>query len=112
MNDELFEGLKAHIADFKKNRDFWRNVICHVLCDTASIVTLEYSDIEYNTIKIVTYSDVIHQNNTRVYPKVDLGARYLVNGKTEMSGGEIDRDGIDIGIPGCYKSVITELTKL
>ena len=88
--------------------------------NTNIVLTAEYflsggntaSDIEYNTIKIVTYSDVIHQNNTRVYPKVDLGARYLVNGKTEMSGGEIDRDGIDIGIPGCYKSVITELTKL
>lgn len=112
MNDELFEGLKAHIADFKANRDFWRNVICHVLCDTASVVVLEYSDIDYNTIKLVTYSDVIHQNNVRVYPKVDLGARYLVGGKTEMTGEEIDRDGIDIGIPGCYKSVTTELSRL
>lgn len=102
MSDELFEALKAHIADFKEKRDWWRKTVCHILCDTKTMLVLQYCDMAKTKIEVLAYSDVIHQNNVRVYPKVDLAAKYRVNGKLEMCGEDIDSNGIDIPIGQKY----------
>jgi len=102
MSDELFATLKAHIADFKAKRDWWRKTVCHILADTKTMLVLQYCDMAKARIEVLAYSDVIHQNNIRVYPKVDMSARYRVNGAYELSGAEIDENGIDIAIGSKY----------
>lgn len=111
MSDELFASLKEHIAAFKENRDYWRNIVCHVLCDTKTMLVLQYCDIEKNKIEIVAYSDVLHQNNVRVYPIVDTNAKYRV-GEREMTGAEIDEQGIDIAIWSKYTAKKVTLEKI
>ncbi len=102
MSDELFAALKEHIANFKANRDFWRNTVCHILADTKTMLVLQYCDMAKTKIEVLAYSDVMHQNNIRVYPKVDLSAKYRICGKSEMTGAEIDELGIDIAIGSKY----------
>lgn len=112
MSDELFEGLCEHISQFKKNRDFWRSSVCHILCDTDTMLVLQYCDLENNTVRLVSYSNVIHQCNVKVYPRVDVNARYLVDGKYEVDGADIENDGIDIPVRGAYKAEFVNLEKI
>lgn len=102
MSDELFGALKAHIADFKEKREWWRKTVCHILADTDTMLVLQYCDMQKNRIEVLAYSDVMHQNNIRVYPKVDISASYRIVGRNEMSGRDIDDLGIDIPIGSKY----------
>ncbi|MBR5307504.1 MAG: alpha-galactosidase [Clostridia bacterium] len=102
MSDELFTALKAHIADFKAKRDFWRSSVCHILADTKTMLVLQYCDMARTKIEVLAYTDVMHQNNVRVYPRVDMNAKYKVNGKYELTGAEIDENGIDLPIGSKY----------
>ncbi len=111
MSDELFQTLKNHIAEFKANREFWQNCVCHILCDTSEMLVLEYCDEEKNRVEIRVYSDVIHQTNLTVYPKVDLEAVYKIGNRT-LSGKEIDENGIESGINAYYSVKEITLEKL
>lgn len=111
MSDELFQTLKNHIAEFKANREFWKNCVCHILCDTSEMLVLEYCDEEKNRIEIRVYSDIIHQTNLTVYPKVDLEAVYKIGNRT-LSGREIDENGIESGINAYYSVKEITLEKL
>ena len=66
------------------------------------MLVLQYCDMARTKIEVLAYTDVMHQNNVRVYPKVDMNAKYKVNGAYELTGAEIDENGIDLPIGSKY----------
>ena len=80
------------IADFKRDRAFRMNAECRILCDTESMLVLQFSDKELSDLRIYAYVKVPHQNEITVYPVCDDSAVYLIAGE-RISGRELKRDG-------------------
>ena len=104
LSETVQASLKEFIAQFKKDRDFWKNAVCRILADTESVLVLEYSDMNFEKAEILIYTDRIRQSNMVIYPKLDKTASYRINGKDITSGDRIDAEGIDVALDGNYKA--------
>ena len=102
--------LKEEISKFKLDRDFWARSECRILCDTDSLLVLQFSDAELNEIKICSYVKVPHQNEVTVYPECDIEAAYTLGNGT-VSGKEIAEDGINLYIGDRYTASFRTLKK-
>ncbi len=111
LNDETFNNLKTFISNFKKNRDFWKNAVCHILSDTDSLITLEFCDADYSKVEIVVFSKKIKQQNISVYPILSPDASYEnIDGEIK-SAKEIWEDGITIENPLVHTANFITLKK-
>ena len=50
LSEEVFEKLKAYISEFKNERDFWKNAVCHILVDTKTMLVLELRNADFSKI--------------------------------------------------------------
>ena len=103
ISDKVFGILKEEIESFKSERDFWINSECRILCDTPSLLILQFSDYSMSNIKVFTYLKVPHQNEVTVYPKCSFFAQYEVAGKV-VSGEALFVDGYEIKLGDRYTS--------
>lgn len=108
----LTEQLKKHIAQFKKEKEFWKNAVARILTDTESMLVLQYSDMELNEIKILAYSNRIRQNNISIYPVLNANEKYCLNGKEILEGRELAEEGIDLALEGNFKMIRMDLKKV
>lgn len=106
FSDELILNLKNHVAEFKKNREFWDNAVCRILASTDEILVLQYSDIDLNEIKIVVFTYKIKQNKLFVYPVLDDGSNYVLDGEVINAN-----DGIEVKLNGNYRASVIEINK-
>jgi hypothetical protein len=97
LSPELSELLKGKFAEFKQDREFWAKSECHILCDTDTMLVLQFNDIDYNEIKIFSYAKYAIQNDITVYPALDENASYVMGDKT-LTAAEIDENGITLGV--------------
>ena len=97
LSDNLITTLKEKFEEFKRDREFWAKSECHILCDTDTMLVLQFNDIDYNEIKIFSYAKYAIQNDITVYPALDENASYTVDGKT-LTAAEIDENGITLGV--------------
>ncbi len=105
FSESLFSELKEEIAEFKKEREFWKNAVCRILCDTESILVLQYTDMAMTKSRILVYTHKIRQDNVTLFPMVDSTASYQLADGTMMSGTEINAHGIDVALPGNHQMV-------
>ena len=110
ISKPTIEKLCDFVKKYKAERDFWKSAVCSILCDTESILILEYSDIDYNKIKIKIFAKRIRQNSLKVYPKVDKKSTYTINSET-VSGEFISEHGIKVSLSENYTAEVLELTK-
>lgn len=103
LSETVLESLREFIAQFKKDRDFWKNAVCRILADTESVLVLEYSDMNFAKAEVLIYTNRICQSNISIYPKLDRTANYRIDGEDIVSGDRIDADGIDVVLEGNYK---------
>ena len=96
LSETVVKDLKYFVAQFKKDRDFWKKAVCRILADTESVLVLEYSDMEFDKIEVLVYTNRVRQHNIVIYPKLDKDAIYRLNGKDMISGAQIDLEGIDV----------------
>lgn len=91
--------LANHIAQIKSERAFWQSAVCRILVDTPSITVLQYNDVNLQTIVVQVFSYTALQDNICIYPNVDPDKHYRLNNRI-VSGYEISKLGVDIGIAG------------
>ncbi len=111
LSDEHFNFLKEQIESFKRDRDFWQNAVCHILCDTKTMLVLEYRDENSDRVEIVAFSDKAKQMNITVRPVLDSSALYEIGDIGEMSGEKLSKDGIDIQIIDSYTAKFLSLKR-
>lgn len=100
ISDTVYAELKEHIAQFKKDREFWKGAVCRVLCDTPSLFVLQYTNGKKNVIQAFTNRHT--QVGIRVYPALEKDAVYtLPDGRTE-NGKTISEKGVLIPIDDLY----------
>lgn len=91
-DEKLKKQIGEFITEYKKERDFWKDASCRIICDTERVVALQYEN--NGKIKIVVYTYNLKQSNLRIYPVVE-NRSYVVDG-TERSYADIDENGICI----------------
>lgn len=96
LSEDTLEFLRRFIADFKENREFWMNAVCHILTDTETMLVLEFRDEQFERAEIVVFKNKALQNDIRVYPVLSAEKTYEVTDRGELSGAELMADGIDV----------------
>ena len=112
LSPKLFETIKNLVADYKKEREFWSATECRILCDTASLTILQFSDSSFEKIKLYAISNIASQNSVTVYPVADRQADYLCSDGTSVTAELLQSEGVDIAIPGRYTAKWIQLTKI
>lgn len=102
LSDSLYQHLKAFIADFKANRQFWQTAVARRLCDTPTLTVLQYSDMALKRIVLQAVTGEILQDHCTLWPVVDAQKTYRMNGETLLSGEEILRNGLYVEFTGAY----------
>lgn len=106
LSEKLCTLLKENFNEFKQDRNFWANSECHILCDTQSVLVLQFNDKEFNEIKLFSFHKDAAQSQVTVYPVLDNNASYTLNGKT-LTADEIDENGIDLDVNWILRKTAT-----
>jgi len=109
LSENVLSILERTVSDYKKERDFWRTSECRILTDTPSLLVLQFSDKELDTIKIYAYVKVPHQNEVTVYPVISDGKEYSVLG-SKYSSDRIASDGITLALGDRFSASSLALT--
>ena len=109
LSGSLIELLKNHIGNYKKERAFWKDSECHILCDTETVLVLQFCDRKTERIKIYAYSVRPMQNEITVYPYIEENVDYVLNGKT-VSFEELRENGVTLPVSDCFRASYAELT--
>ena len=102
LSEDVFESLRQHIEEFKKDREFIRTAECRVLADTKSVIALQYSDKDLKKNVIQVFTSDLAQEGLYVYPDLNQGKTYIV-GEEEISADEISENGLYIPLSGSYR---------
>jgi len=89
--------FKEFIAKVKVEREFWKTAVARILCDTESVMTLQYSDMALTKIVIQLFTDHTQQDGFTVHPVLDESKNYRINNGEILSGKEIAAEGISLG---------------
>ena len=94
----LIADLKTQIAQAKQDRDFWIKAECRILCDTPSVLVLQYNDPRFDRVELCVYLHEKQQACVPVYPVLDLDAQYTFNGK-QYSALSLEEEGLKVAFP-------------
>lgn len=81
-DDSLKKEMADFIAEYKKERHFWRDATCRIICDTDSVVALQYENGE--KIKVVIYTCKLNQTELRIY--TSRGKEILIKNPHDYCG--------------------------
>ncbi|MBR2343580.1 MAG: alpha-galactosidase [Clostridia bacterium] len=103
-------ALKAAVDRFKADREFYRTAEMRVIHDADAVTAVQYSDAELSRVIVQIFTSVKLQDKITVYPVVESGASYMLDGKA-LSAEDIESNGIyrEINDVDC---VTVELTKI
>ena len=110
LTENTFNELKEFIDDFKKNRDFWKNAVCHILTDTETMLVLEFRNDDFSKIELVVFSKKTIQDNICVYPILNDSYSYKFSDKIK-TGKEIFEEGIDFPVNACFTAQFMQINK-
>ena len=106
-SDSLIELLKNHISKYKSERDFWKASECHILCDTETMLALQFCDKNTDKIKIFTFAGKPMQTEITVYPYVQAGKVYSNDG-SEITAEELTENGVTLSVGDRYCANVIE----
>ncbi|MBR6737676.1 MAG: alpha-galactosidase [Clostridia bacterium] len=86
------EKTKEFIKLYKENRNFFAVACAKMLCETESITVIEYYSSNYDRAIIQFFAKCVDQDELTVYPSLDSGATYLLNGE-EVLANDLIEDG-------------------
>jgi len=109
LSENAFEELGEFISNFKSERDFWKDAVCHILTDTESTLVLEFRNSDFSKIELVVFTHKMMQTNIRIYPQVDTDFKYRVSQEEIISGCNLKNNGIDVPIKKSYSAQFVTL---
>lgn len=92
---EYKEFWKNYIKEYKTTREFFKDAVCRILVDSADMISIEYSNVDFTKAVVHTFTKNTRAPNIRLYPIVDANKNYEVYSKV-VSGAEILEDGVFI----------------
>lgn len=98
--DTTLQSLADFISKYKKDRSFWMNSECHILCDTESMLVLQFNDEAYSAVKICTFAKTPQQYGITVYPAIEGDATFVDKDGNEYTSDELDKNGVAIMLGG------------
>ena len=110
ITNEHFAELQDFVTKFKKHRDFWSKASCRILCDTPSLLVLQYSDESLENIAVVMFAKKFNQSEANVYPIVEEKFDYVIDDET-INGTKIAQNGLGIKLNKHYVSKTIYLKK-
>ena len=110
LSQKAFGEFKKFIGNFKKKRDFYMSAVCHILCDTETVLALEFRNEDFSEIELAVFSLKTKQGNICIYPILDRNSSYTVGERT-LSGEEIFENGIDLENRRPHSAKFLTLTK-
>lgn len=103
--ESVKESLKKLISGYKKDRDFYINAQLRILYRSPDIITLQYSDYNFNRIIIHAFARYAHVREISVFPAVSDGVYMDSQGK-ELAATNIRAQGITVPV---YDNNCTEI---
>ena len=103
ITDEHFSQMQDFIAKFKNHRDFWAKASCRIICDTPSLLVLQYSDETLENIAVVAYAKKFNQFAAPIYPIVNADFDYEIDSQT-TKGSDITENGLEVKFEKHYVS--------
>ena len=91
--DSYKQLWKAHIAEFKENREFFKSATARILVDSDDIVSIEYADPQFDRCIVQLFTKRSYASRLTVYPAVDPCVEYRINDQIR-TGRDISENGI------------------
>jgi len=103
LSNDTFALLKNIVCDFKNERDsYWANAEMRILCDTKSMLILQYSNPDLTDVRVQVISAKCRQRAVTVYPILDMNTVYHCSNGTEATGKEYSENGICAPVYDCF----------
>ena len=97
LNENTRNLIRDTVAEYRGEREFWAKAEARILCDTDSMLVLQFSDRSFDTVKVLVFARDVHQTAITVYPICDTSAKYQLN-NSEFSGEALDKDGFSVHV--------------
>ena len=81
------------IAQYKHDRDFYKDATARILVDSEPITVIEYSDSNLNVCVIQIFTKTVYAHSLLLHPTIDEKAMYL-QGDMVADGKTIAKDGV------------------
>jgi len=110
-SEELTEIMAETVAQFKEERQFWAESECRILCDTPTMLILQYSDADFRKLKVQIFYRRVKQGDVAFYPVCDPNGVYLLPDGTKRTGKDLMEIGMEMLLKTTERSVALELIK-
>jgi hypothetical protein len=97
---------RTMIAEYKKDREFFRGARAKILAEGHGITAIEYFDEEKSRLYIQVFTENAYAADIRIFPLADEDCAYLFGERT-LSGSDLAEDGILID--GLHKNTCRTL---
>ena len=111
LSTDDFNYFADLVKEFKQNRDFLKNAVSKIICDTKNITAIEYMDAELKNIYITIFAKDTRQGSVTLFPEVDSTATYEFGGEI-LSGAEIGKGGLKSPISSAHIALLVKLKKI
>ena len=102
LTDDTFLMLKEFISEFKTRRKLYKDATARLLCDTETVLAIEYADNALSDIEITLFVNKRLQDSICIYPTLDEEKTYIDENGNKMPGRALIEDGIDFDIKHSY----------
>ncbi len=109
--DSTLTVLADFIAKYKEERTFWMNSECHILCDTESMLVLQFNDEAYSKVKICSFSRMPQQYSITVYPAMEGNGCFTDEDGKEYSADALEQNGVTLEVKDRYRASTLMLTR-
>lgn len=100
LSSHTRKKMARFIAQYKADRPFWLNSECHILCDTPTMLVLQFCDELYDQLRVFVYARNACQNAVTVYPICTPGAVYTHTNGSSYTAQSLEENGIEVPVAG------------
>jgi len=111
LSDGLLNDFKEFIKQYKADREFWMNSECHILCDTESMLVLQFNDEQFNKIKIASFSKMPLQYFINIYPITDGSGCYSADNGLEYDAKVLENEGVFLPVEDRFRASMITFNK-
>ena len=111
ISPRLFEVLSNFVQAYKNDRAFWMDSECHVLCDTDSMLVLQFNDRAFSQIKLCAFSQMPLQYSIGVFPFCDTDAVFVTETGEESDARTLNESGVEMSVPERFRASMMTLKK-